>query len=74
MPLNRVYPLPIAFERFIVLLPSIFFCFLNALNLWLPDTQSVSSDTKLLGAGVADPARPKLISESMLDRYVKAAA
>ena len=32
------------------------------------------SDTELLGAGEAHPARTQLISESMLDRYVKAAA
>jgi len=74
MPLNRVYPLPITFERFIVLHSKHIFSFLNALNLWLPaHTKCHLSDTKLLGAGAAHPAGPKLISKSMLDRYVKAA-
>jgi len=53
---------------------SIFSSFLNALNLGLPaHTENHLSDTKLLGAGAAHPSRPKLISASMLDWYVKAA-
>jgi hypothetical protein len=51
------------------------FSFLNTLNLWLPaHTECHLSDTKLLGAGVADPARLKQIPKAMLHRYVKAAA
>jgi len=54
---------------------SIFPSFLNALNLCLPaHTENHLSDMILLGAGAAHPSRPKLISESMLDWYVKAAA
>jgi len=61
-------------ELFILLDSKHIFSFLNALNLWLPaHTECHLSDTKLLGAGAAHPARPKLISKSMLDRYVKAA-
>jgi len=53
----------------------IFSSFLNALNLCLPaHTENHLSDTILPGAGVAHPARPMLISESMLDQYVMAAA
>jgi hypothetical protein len=64
-----------ASELFILLSRSIFSSFLNALNLCLPaHTENHHSDTKLLGAGAAHPARPKLICESMLHRYVKAAA
>jgi len=75
MPLNRVYPLRITFEQFILLHSKHILSFLNALNLWLPaHTECHLSDTKLLGAGAAHPTRPKLISISMLDRYVKAAA
>jgi len=75
MPMNRVYPLRIALEPFILLHSKHIFSFLNALNLWLPaHTECHLSDTKLLGAGAAHSARPKLISDSMLDRYVKAAA
>jgi len=74
-PLNRVYPLWIALERFILLHSKYIFSFLNALNLWLPAHRECHlSDTNLLGAGAAHPARPKLISESMFDWYVKAAA
>jgi hypothetical protein len=48
---------------------------LNALNLCLPAyTESKLSDMKRLCADMAYPAWPKLISESMLNRYVKAAA
>ena len=73
-PLNRVYPLHITLERFILLYSKHIFSSLNALNLWLPaHTDCHLSDTKLLDAGVAHRARPKQISESMLDRYVKAA-
>ena len=47
----------------------------NALNLWLPaHTECHRSDTKLLSAGPAHPAQPQVRSESMLDRFVKAAA
>jgi len=54
---------------------SIFSSFLNALNLCLPaHTESHLSDTILSGAGAAHPARPKLISKCMLDRYVMAAS
>jgi hypothetical protein len=54
---------------------SIFSSFLNALNLCLPaHTKNHLSNTILLGAGAAHPSRPKLISESMLDWYVKTAA
>jgi hypothetical protein len=75
MPLNRVYPLCIALERFILLHSKHIFYFLNALNLWLPaHPEWHLSDTKPLGAGAAHPAGSKLISESMLDRYVKMAA
>ena len=64
-----------ASEWFILLSRSIFSSFLNALNLCLPaHAESHHSDTKLLGAGTAHPARRKLISESILHRYVKAAA
>jgi hypothetical protein len=74
-PLSREYPLRIALEQFILLHSEHIFSFLNALNLWLPaHTECHLSDIKLLGAGVTHPAHPKLISESMLDRYVKAAA
>ena len=72
-PLKRVYPLPITLEQFILLHSKHIFSFLNAWNLWLPaHTECHLSDTKLLGAGAAHPTRPKLISESMLDRSVKA--
>jgi len=74
-PLNPVYTLRNALERFILLHSKHIFSFLNALNLWLPaHTECHLSDTKLLGAGAAHLTRPKLISESMLHRYVKAAA
>jgi len=74
-PLNRIYPLRIALERFILLHSKHIFAFLNALNLWLPvHTECHLSDTNLLGVCAAHPAWPKLIPESMLDRYVKAAA
>jgi hypothetical protein len=74
-PLNRVYPLRITLKRFTLLHSKHIFSFLNALNLWLPaHTECHLSDTKLLGAGAAHPTRAKLISESMLVRYVKAAA
>jgi hypothetical protein len=54
---------------------SIFSSFLHALNLWLPaHTENHRLDRKCLGAGAAHPSQPKLISESMLDWYVKAAA
>jgi len=73
-PLNHVYPLRITLERFILLHSKLILSFLNALNLWLPaHTESHLSDAKLLGGGAAYPARPKLISQSMVDRYVKAA-
>ena len=63
-----------ASAQFILLTRSILSSFRNALNLCLPaHTESHHSDTKLSGAGAAHPARPKLISGSMLDRYVKAA-
>jgi len=64
-----------ASERFILLSRGILSSFGNPLNLCLPaHTESHHSDTKLLCAGAAHPARPQQISESLLDRYVKAAA
>ena len=73
-PLSREYPLRIALERFILLHSKHIFSFLNALNRWLPaHTEGHLSENKLLDTGVDHPARPKLISESMLGRYVKAA-
>jgi hypothetical protein len=52
---------------------SIFSSFLNALNLCLPaHTENHLSETIILGAGAAHPSRLKLISESMLDWYVRA--
>ena len=59
-PLNRVYQPRITVARFILLHPKHIFSFLNPLNLRLPaNTECQLSDTKLLGAGAADPARPK---------------
>jgi len=56
-------------------IPSIFPSFLNPLNPWQPaHTECHLSDMTVLGAGAAHPAQPKLISESMINRYVKAAA
>jgi hypothetical protein len=53
-PLNRVYPLRIALERFILLHSKHIFSFLNALNLWLPAlTECHLSDSKLFSVGAA---------------------
>jgi hypothetical protein len=42
--------------------------------MWLQaHTECHLSDTEHLGAGAAHRAWPKLVSESILDRYVKAA-
>jgi hypothetical protein len=72
-PLNCVYPLRITLERFILLHSKHIFSFLNLLNLWPPaHTECHLSHPKLFGAGAVHPAGPKLISESMLDQYVKA--
>ena len=61
-PLNRVYPLRIALERFILLHSKHIFSILNALNLWLPAlTECHLSDSKLFSAGAAHPARTQLI-------------
>jgi len=74
-PLNRVCRLRITLQRFILLHSNHISSFLNALNLWLPaHTECYLSDSKHLGAGAAHSARPKLISKSMVDWYVKAAA
>ena len=54
---------------------SIFSSSLKALNLLLPaHTECHLSDSKLLGAPAAHPTRTQLISDSMLDRCVKATA
>jgi len=59
MPLNHKYPLRITLERFILLHFKHIFSFLNSLNLWLPaHTECHLSDTKLLGGGAGNPARP----------------
>jgi hypothetical protein len=74
-PLSCEYPLRIALEQFILLHSEHIFSFLNGLNLWLPaHTECHLSDIKLLDAGAVYPAQSKLISESMHDWYVKAAA
>jgi hypothetical protein len=66
-PLNRVYALWIALEHFILHHSKHIFSFLNPLNLWLAaHTECHLSDTKLLGAGMAYPTRPKQLSESIL--------
>jgi hypothetical protein len=74
-PLNRIYPLRIALEQFILLLLKHIFSLLNALNLWLAGHRECQlSYTRLFGAGAAHHTHSKLISESMLDQYVNAAA